>query len=676
MPRSIRISASLLSLALLGACASAPEPEPEEQVTAATGPCFEANLMDGLSDGAEVYTVFECFNEYGALNELQPLVRWLTSNDQAATFVGAANETMGTFDVVGGLEIAARLLSDPDDPASEAAHLYIEAVDADLLRPGVGLLRESSDAMVTCEDRDNRGACSVPRLLRHLLDTDLPDDLGVLLDAMDAGLTDEDQEASVQGIAKLLYATSSFNKDKATSGNDLIHVGRFLLDDTTGDGSPIEQLLPYVQTLLSDDLDGDNETGDSNPDDDNLLAALARPLAASWRNGDLLELPDELTYLFTHNTVGDDVGWDGVNLLDELMAVLDKLGGDPTLLESEITLPGESEPTTLVEVALDTLDSLYLNGADVGEIVTQLSDTVGLICDGDASNAICDLASDALPPLTAVAQNSPALARIGLAAIYTIHQTMDVSSLLDLMTLAMKLDIINETRGLTVAALQNELLSTTLKLVPVFIDTELGRLKPAGKAGQRVLLLLVTPSSFDGGAELVPATVPLDLARQVLHPEYPNADLDFLLGTLGARMQDETSGLYPETLLALMGTLSNALGRQNVDLTETLKTALDNEDLWLPALRLLAEPELADLLTPLEGRDGAAWFLYDLIDGGTLDQILALAADLLNLLTEKGLIDPGTSTDDGGETSARAAGRALPTPSITPSSPLLAEAAR
>ena len=113
-----------------------------------------------------------------------------------------------------------------------------------------------------------------------------------------------------------------------------------------------------------------------------------------------------------------------------------------------------------------------------------------------------------------------------------------------------------------------------------------------------------------------------------------------------------------------------------MDLTETLKTALDNEDLWLPALRLLAEPELADLLTPLEGRDGAAWFLYDLIDGGTLDQILALAADLLNLLTEKGLIDPGTSTDDNGETSARAAGRALPTPSIDPSYPLLAEAAR
>lgn len=676
MPRSIRPAPLLLSLALLGACAADPEPAPQVEPTPETGPCFEADLMDGIQDGAEVYTIFECFNEYGAFNELKPLVQWLTASDQAATFVSAANESMGTFDVVGGLEIAARLLSNPDDPASEAAHLYIEAVDADLLRPGVGLLREASAAMVVCEARDDRGSCSVPRLARHLLDTDLPDDLGVVLDAMSSGLTEDEREASVQGIAKLLYATSSLNHDKATSGNDLVHVGRFLLDDTTGDGAPIEQLLPYVQTLVSDDLDGDNGAGDTNPDDDNLLAALARPLAAAWRNGDLQALPDELTYLFTHDTAGDNVGWDGVNLLDELAEVLDKLGGDPTLLESEITLPGASEPTTLVEVALDTLDSLYLNGADVGEIVTQLSDTVELICEGDASNAICDLAGDALPPLTAVAQNSPALARVGLAAIYTIHQTMDVSSLLDLMSVAMKLGIMDETRGLTVASLQNELLPTTLKLVPVFIDTELGRLRPAGRAGQRVLIQLLTPVSFDGGAEVVPATVPLELARQVLHPEYPNADLDFLLGTLGARMQDEDSGLYPETLLALAGTLSDAVGNQNVDLTETLKKALDNEDLWLPAIQLLAEPELADLLTPLAGRDGAAWYLYDLIDGGTLDKILALTADILDLLTENGLIDPGTSTEDDDD--AATARRAAPgvSPGAATSLPLLAESAR
>lgn len=666
MLRSIPRCLLPLPFALLAACAAAPEPAPEAEVVPETGPCFEANLMDGLQDGAEVYTVFQCFNQYGAFEELDGLVSWLTASPEAETFVKAANESMGTFDVVGGLEIAARLLADEDDPASQAAHLYIEAMDADLLRPGVGLLRESSDAMAACEAQDDRGSCSVPRLTLHLLDTTVPDDLGVVLDAMDAGLTDEDREASIQGIAKLLYATSSFNADKATAGNDIIHVGRFLLDDTTGEGAPIEQLLPYVQTLVSDDLDGDNADGDSNPDDDNLLAALARPLGAAWRNGDLQALPDELTYLFTHNTAGDDVGWDGENLLDELMGVLEKLGGDPTLLESEITLPGEDEPTTLVEVALDTLDTLYLNGADVGEIVTQLEDTVGLICDGDASNAICDLAGDALPPLTAVISNSPSLANIGLASIYTIHKTMDISSLLDLMTLAMKLDIINEIQGVSVAALQNDLLSTTLNLVPVFIDTDLGRLKPAGKAAQRVLLTLVSPQDFDGtGDEVVPATVPLDLARQVLHPEYPNADLDFLLGTLGARMQDESSGLYPETLLALMGSLQDALGNQQVDLTETLRKALENEDLWLPAIQLLSEPALADLLAPLDGRDGAAWYLYDLIDNGTLDAILSLTAELLDLLTEQGLIDPGTSTNTDGEAAlATATSLPLPAPSL------------
>ena len=674
MPRSIPRCLLFLPTALLAACAAEPAPAEQAAVTPETGPCFEANLMDGFDDGAEVYTVFQCFNQYGAFEELDPLVSWLTASDTAATFVAAANESMGTFDIVGGLEIAARLLTDEDDPASQAAGLYIEAVDNDLLRPGVGLLRESASAMAECEALDDRASCSVPRLTRHLLeDTDLPDDLGTIMDALDAGLSEDDRQASIEGISKLLYATSSFNEDKATAGNDLVNVGRFLLDSTaTEEEAPIEQLLPYVQVLVSDDLDGDNAEGDANPDDDNLLAALARPLAAAWRDGDLQALPDELTYLFTHNTAGDDVGWDGVNLLDELMGVMDKLGGDPTLLETEITLPGEDEPTTLVEVALDTLDTLYLNGADVGEIVTQLEDTVGLICDGDSSNAICDLAGDALPPLTAVVSNSPSLARIGLASVYTIHQTMDVSSLLDLLTVALKLDIINETRGLTVAALQNDLLSSTLNMVPIFIDTDLGRLKPAGKAAQSVLLTLLTPADFDGtGETVVPATVVLPLARQVLHPEYPNADLDFLLGTLGQLMQDPDSGLYPETLLALMGDLQDALGNQQVDLVATLTKALDNEDLWLPAIQLLAEPELADLLTPLEGRTGAPWYLYDLIDNGTLDAVLSLTAELLDMLTDYGLIDPGTSSEGEGDDASTASA-----PDLAPSSPLLAEAAR
>lgn len=672
MPRSIPRCPLILSLAVIAACAPAPQPGEQAEVTPESDPCFEANLMDGLQDGAEVYTVFQCFNQYGAFNDLDPLVSWLTSSEQAETFVRAANESMGTFDIVGGLEIAARLLSDEDDPASQAAHLYIEAVDEGLMVPAVGLLRESADAMATCEALDDRASCSVPRLARHLLDTDLPDDLSVILDAVDAGLTDEDREASIQGISKLLYATSTLNPDKITTGNDLVNVGRFLLDDTATAGeAPIEQLLPYVQVLVSDDLDGDG-ADDTNPDDDNLLAALARPLAAAWRDGVLQEVPNELVWLFTHNTAGEDVGWDGVNLLDELMAVLDKLGGDPTLLESEITLPGEDEPTTLVEVALDTLDTLYLNGADVGEIVTQLEDTVGLICDGDASNAICDLAGDALPPLTAVVQNSPSLASVGLASVYTIHQTMDVSSLLDLLSVAIELDIMGATRGLTIASLQNDLLPTTLKLVPIFIDTDLGRLKPAGKAGQRVLLTLLSPADFEGtGETVVPATVVLDLARQVLHPEYPNADLDFLLGTLGERMQDEGSGLYPETLLALMGDLQDALGNQQVDLTASLTKALDNEDLWLPAIELLAEPQLADLLTPLEGRSGAPWYLYDLIDNGTLDAILTLTAELLDKLTEQGLIDPGTPAEGADEEASSTVMAGL-APSLSP----LAEAAR
>lgn len=654
----------LLFVSLAGLMGGACVPEPglngadRAEPTTGTGPCFEANLMDGFQDGDEVLTVFACFNQYGAFDELSPMVTYLATSEDVSSLLGAMNETLVTFDVVGGLEIAARLLSSEEKPLSQAAGLFTEAVDAGLVGPGIGIAREATAEMVACEERADRGACSVPRLTLLLLDTEVPTELGVVLDGVTNGTTSEQRVAMLQSTAEVLVATSTLNADKLRPGNDVVSLGRLLLDVRTGEtSSPLEQLLPYVVPLLDDDIDGDGDQ-DPNPDNDNLLAAVARPIAGIWRDEDRSGLnafdyiPDELVAVFTTNSAGQNVGWDGTNVLDELLAATEDLTGDLSMLTMELTLPGESEPTTLLELVLDVLDSVYLSGEDPTELVSQMADLIEPICSEDSTVAICDLLNDALPPAQAFVELTPKTTGVLMAVVYAAHQVINVADLLPVAEILLELDLINETRGLTVAALQAGTISNLLPMIPVFIDTDLGRLTPAGQAVQSLGLTLLSEQDLDGDGEAsVAATVPLDLVRALLHPAYPTADLDLLLGTLGSRMQDQESGLYPETLLNLAGTLSDAIGEVDLDLEAMTRDLLENEELWGSAIKVLADPALADLLAPVQGREGAVWYLYDLIDGGTLDEMLSLAATVLDLLVDYGVIDPGTSS---AERSARA----------------------
>lgn len=661
----------LLPLALLAVGSCVPDQglngpdyaEPQE----ASGPCYEADLSDGLQDGDEVLTIFSCFNQYGAFNSIEPLVEYLATSDDVSSLLDAANETLGTFDVVSGLEIATRLLDSEDAPLTQATGLFIEAVDAGLVGPGLGVAREAADEMATCETLDDRGDCSVPRLTLHLLDTEVPDDLGTILDATDNKTTRDQREAILTATAKLLVATSSLNTDKVQAGNDLLRLGRLMVDVRAGeDASPLEQLLVYAPDLLNDDIDGDGDQ-DGNPDDDNLLAALARPIAGLYRDGTLSGVPAELSDVFTHDSSGTRVGWDGVNMLDELLAASADLTSDLSLLTTELTLPGSDEPSTLLDLMLDMLDGVYLSGSDPAELITNLTDMVDSICSADDTIAICDLAGDILPPISAVIETAPNTTKVLLASAYALHHAIDVSTLLPMVDVVLELDLVDESRGLMVAALQNDLLTPMLPMIPVLIDTDLGRLTPAGRAAQSLAQLLVSPQDFNSdGNTVTPALVILPLARQVLHPDYPTADLDFLLGTVGERIQDPDSGLYPDTLLDLMDSLSAALGQQDVDLEEQARKLLENDTLWEAGVRLLADPQLIDLLTPVQGRDGAVWWTYDLIQSGTLDDILSLVTTLLNTLVDQGLIDPGLDTATAEVTDRPSAPTLLPAPLPAP----------
>ena len=334
-----------------------------------TGPCFEANLMNGIQDGAEILILFQCFNEHGAFNAVEDVVTYLCTSEDVADLVDLSNGLLGTFDLVGGLETGARLVGGDDPPVQGLLDLYMESYDRDLLRPLLGVAWETMDELVTCEFSSAPDACSIPRFGARLLETDVLDTALYILDEVSAASTTTDAVVQAENLVHLLYETSTAAGNET---NQLLELGDFFLAQPRGPGSsPLERLLPYLQYFVNGDMDGDGDA-DPNPTNDDFLTSLAPHLAFLWREGKLQSLPYQLKYLQTYDSAGEWVGFEGYSILDELMDVLDKMGGDTSMLEQEFTIPGSSRPTTVLDLALDVVDDLYIEGADVDEIVRQL----------------------------------------------------------------------------------------------------------------------------------------------------------------------------------------------------------------------------------------------------------------------------------------------------------------
>ena len=241
--------------------------------------------------------------------------------------------------------------------------------------------------------------------------------------------------------------------------------------------------------------------------------------------------------------------------------------------------------TTALELALDTLDDIYENNKDVNEIVTTLSDTTEDLCDG-ASNDLCGIAEDALPPLTAAVETG--IADVVIPAVYVMHKMVDFDVLFELADLALELDLLARTEMFSQISLERGLLERNLNLFPVLVNATTGEFTPEGEDAFALVTFAINPWSDDGGAEVVPLLVPRPLVVRTLRPERPIADLDWLLGALLPRVLDPSSALSLEQLDALMLNFDEAQPEdaEPLDLLAEARTILDNEALWMAGLRL------------------------------------------------------------------------------------------
>lgn len=620
----------------------------------ASGPCFEIDISDGLNDATEITTLFECLNTGGAFDPVRPMVYWLVESEELDSLLSVANGSLETFDLVEAAETASRLLSSPGEPVTRLLDLYVEAYDRGLFPIFLGLLRESADAMDSCEalgeseGDERRAECSIPRMTLALLDTSLLDDVEEILNDVSATRSAEQNDELLVTLSSILVETSTRGGHPR---NQILELLSFFLDDEGVKGeSPLERLLPHLCYLLSNDLDGDGaslDEGDQDPLDDDLLASLVDHLARLYRDGRLQQLPNQLLVLNTFNSAGDEVGWEGQSIMDELMAITGTLGGDTALLEEEFTLPGSSEPTTVLDLALDTLDSLYLNGADVEEMIDSLQDMVeDQLCEGSASTELCALMEDTLPPLAAAIRTG--VGDLLLPVAYVAHQMLDFNRVFDLLDLALELDLLGRMEFFTRISLEHGMLDDTLALFPVLVHEDTGLLTRSGKKALGLIRFFIEPWHYDPvwtERSIVPILVPRAFLLQMISPEYPEADLDRALATIGDLLLDKHSGFEVQALKGLLTELQETMGQEEINIEDLVRRTLENEDLWISALRLARNPELMDLLTPAQDRRGAPWFLYDLIERGMVGRMLEFVAGILDMLIDEGIIDPDSEAD-------------------------------
>ncbi len=650
--------ATVFTLVLRGLASCIPQPgtngpqwaEPQ----GGSGACFQVDLMDGLDDSDELLLLFECFNTYGAFDALEPLVTYLATSANAQDFLDLANQGIEDPDLVAKLELAARLLESPDQPLDGLLDIYTELYESDLLARLLAVEWELADQLLMCQESADPFTCSVPDLLLALLDTDIPDTaLGILeeladFDDADAG-TDTGQEGTSFGLLDLLYQTSTLSGQES---NQLLDLLEFMLREQDGAGSsPLEQLLPYLRYFLGGDMDGDGDA-DPKPSDDDFIAALAPHLARLWRQGKLQQLPEQLMVLNTYDSQGSYVGFDGESIMDEIMALSAQLGSDTSLLYEEFTIPGSSSPTTVLELVLDTLDGLYLNEADVNEIITQLEEMVeGQLCAGTASSELCDLLQDVLPPMSAAAETG--IMDLLLPVVYVAHDCADFDQILAMSDLALSLDLLGRTEFLTRISLENGLLDHTLAYFPLFIHEDLGTLSNLADQSLELLRFFMEPWAYDTqqpDRTVVPLLLPRDLLLRMLDPQSSLADPDYLLGWGAQLLQDETSSFYLDDIQNIVESLQELSQQESMDPEQALRDFLGDEALRTAALRLGADVELLDLLTPADNVRGAPWYLYDLVQRGLLARLLDYAAALLDMLVDQGWLEPWE--DSGDSTSA------------------------
>lgn len=269
----------LAGLVCLSACAPAAEGEHWQDQPSPSGPCYEANLLDGLSEEStdELHATYDCVNRTGLLGPLSRLVDAMDSPTRTGDPSGVELARIvnglarADVDLLGLAGLGVELLDADGEPVRALAEVSVEllygtsyervvagdvslqagsSLDAGLLRP---LLPGVRDAAAVVLDGDLKAAT----LLGEVLSSETLVSAAHTASAMtESSSTSAVLEDLPLHLGQALEAVNSPGNDRWSdaSGDSLRDLSEKLLVETGNDGRvALEHLADPLRVMLADD---------------------------------------------------------------------------------------------------------------------------------------------------------------------------------------------------------------------------------------------------------------------------------------------------------------------------------------------------------------------------------------------------------------------------------------
>lgn len=627
---------------LLLACSTAPTSSAWLDQVEPGGPCYAANLLDGLSEQNtdELHAVFDCLNRQRAFDPLAATVDSLDtptrSGDPAGVDIAIALNGAGEqdIDVFGAAGLALDLLETGELPfwADLTAELLYgksiatlqsgavdlragSALDRGVVRPMLPALRAAAGATldndmdplrVVADVLESPRTDSVVHSLAAAVDThpgvrDLPADLGDAIDRSRDASNDRWSDASGDSMRDLADA---------------------LLVETGNDGRiALEHLADPARVLLADDQ---------------LRARLETVLTRLETQDRLRQLPPQLVYLTEVDANGQPLSGSSDPALVALLRLVER-GNGPMTCSLDLWV-------TELSVTIDNLavEILAVLAEQDPETVDTGVGILGAVLGWDFSQSVLYSIADAevCDPLDRqMVDDAQALDRFNDAAtgdlLYALLWTLQAFHEVDTSRLPELVDLLATVRNFEADLPLEELLRDigTSALVydllaglPILIDGDVGPLPDSVDPLDFDMVWAIARDAFDNGAG---GTSPVQELAPVLQALIAHDGTWQAVGNLATLLQAQDAN----TANALEHVPVLVDLDPELDVIHGLAPVVGDERLSRPLTRVFETPEVVDALGAAELTDeGPLPFYGRLVVGGTLDAMLELVDWTLGLL--------------------------------------------
>lgn len=393
----------LLTLTALSACAPADEGVEWQNQPAEAGPCYEANLLDGLSEEStdELHAVYDCLNRTGLMNPLGNTVDALDAPTRGGDPAGIelarlVNGLVGTdIDLLGLAGLGVDLLASDEEPVRAFAEISVEllygtsyqqltsgavnlqagsALDAGLVRP---LLPGLRDAAAVILDGDLKAATLVGEALGSDATLRVAHSASAMVEAPELSGTLSDIPLHL-GQAIAAAQDGSNDRWEGASGDSLRDLADKLLVETGNDGRlALEHIADPLRLMLADDA---------------LKRRVEGAVIGLEQGGHLRNLPPQLLYLASVDVDGGSLsrGEDSA-----LVALLRLIHDANTPMVCTIDVFVTDIEVDLGNLSVSLLETLAQQDPDTVEGGVDLLGTVigwslsQSILDATASSGIC-----------------------------------------------------------------------------------------------------------------------------------------------------------------------------------------------------------------------------------------------------------------------------------------------